>query len=129
MCFYLDYRHQRPMIALRKITCYKVVNHFSKVENIVTSVLYNHCYVLGKRQPHIRLKKVGYDKTSINEGYHSYFNLPRALMNKYETNVIVKCVIPVGAKYYYNPACEEYVSSSLIVKEILDNPYNKKNMT
>jgi len=37
----------------------------------------------------------------------------------WDIEVIVKCIIPKGTKYYYNPGDQEYVSLAIkLVKEL-----------
>lgn len=49
-------------------------------------------------------------------GFHSYSNKKR--LGSYIDHV--KCIIPKGAHYFYNPEAGEYVSDRIIVQEFID---------
>lgn len=52
----------------------------------------------------------------IDIGLHSYSTLKRAKLHAAPfPEVIVKCEIPKGAKYYYNPRYQEYVSDTITI--------------
>ena len=60
------------------------------------------------------MKRVLLDQ--INKGLHSYTTYSKAQKENFLQGAeIVRCIIPKGAKYYYNPDYKEYVSNYLII--------------
>lgn len=117
-----------PKTANRDIVCYKVLN------NDCTSEVMRFKYRLNKvyKGPLIPIKTVGtedtyFDKDKIiikllvgvlvHRGFHSYRTLSIAKSFKdYNNEMLVKCVIPKGSKYYESE--EQYVSNSIrIIKK------------
>ena len=50
---------------------------------------------------------------SIERGLHSYSEPIIALSRCWGNEVVVKCIIPKGSIYYFNPVDKEYVSNQL----------------
>ena len=124
MCFYIHEKHQYKKIAKRDITCYKAINLTNK-DNIFRSVFQNFKYIMGGiyktylSEP----KRIGYSipdldvEFEINNGFHSYSNKKAVEHDNYPP--YVRCIIPKGSEYYYNPEKMEYVSNQIIIKEII----------
>lgn len=120
MCFYVNQNNPNPIIAAENIECYKVgyKTFLSKAENAFESQFRHYIYSLNDEQPELQLEPE-YDTELgleiIHKGYHSYSNLTTAIVNAFSDQVVVKCIIPKGATYYYNPIRDEYVSTSIII--------------
>lgn len=56
------------------------------------------------------------DPGTISYGFHSYASSVTAFLSRDLEHdlVIAEFVIPVGAKYYYNPSTNEYISEAII---------------
>lgn len=124
MCFYISKHNSNPIIAKEDIECFKIgyKTFLSNAEDAFKSQYRLYIYQLNDKQPELQLEpkhdtELGWD--IIHEGYHSYSNLTTAIVNAFSDQVVVKCIIPKGATYYYNPRDEEYVSTSLIVINFL----------
>ncbi len=139
MCFKVQRgEHEKPKIATEDITCYKL---FSKVapndsDNCFVSIKQGHLYVKGQRfsEEH-PIDATGY---LIEEGIHSYSD-PCTIQynqcwnqycwNYWPDSIQVKCIIPKGTKYWFNPDWDaatntpelgSYVSESIIIGTDLD---------
>lgn len=109
-------------IAKEDITCYKVV---SLKDKKLLSFYYDFEYILNNLYKttitFIHCQAEGY--ICIEEAFHSYKSLRRAMEILYarliynDNNVVVKCIIPKGAKYYQNNQC--FASNQLIIIQIL----------
>ena len=108
-------------IAKEDITCYKVV--FLE-DNKLLSFYYGFEYILNN----LYTTGILYIRDIIEEVYicierafHSYTSLDYAMkfLQAYEINnaVIVKCIIPKGAKFYQDYEC--FASNQIIIKQIL----------
>jgi hypothetical protein len=119
MCFELSH-NSKAKIARKDIVCYKEVENVgSPFEIVIRSFFAEYPYELGKlnKPVKIRIQKcIDEDKEIIHKGYHSYEFIPKCLI--FPNDVIVKCIIPKGTKYYSN-LDGEYVSENIIIKEIL----------
>jgi len=125
MCFTVHEKHRKVKIAKQGITCWKVfTDRWQK--NIVP-------YDQGFKSEYLDFKYNFYklytgkldlpDGREINEGFHSYSTIDKALSVKSRNQSYVECFIPIGAKYYYNPRTREYVSDSIY---IMDSTYVDK---
>jgi len=112
MCFIISDEHPEVKIAKRDITCYKEVIKHRLSQYVKSDVMY-FVYKLGK----IYKRKMIVDNDNIDTGFHSYSN--KCAINRFRDDIIfVKCIIPKGSEYYYNPSWCEYVSNRIIIKEI-----------
>ena len=110
MCFTITTPEK---IAKRDIVCYK---RLIRRRGQYTSVYQGSFYMFGKVYKTVGFGFVGRD---VFEGRHSYSNLKQAKRLVWDIEVIVKCIIPKGTKYYYNPGDKEYVSLAIkLVKEL-----------
>jgi len=117
MCFIVHPKHPIAKIAKKDITCYKVLNdnmcprHYSVYPP----------YVFGKINPSIRLETHSYLPGVIELGYHSFsIQRPARRICKAfwrDNPLLVRCIIPKGELYYFNPDDREYVSTNIIIKE------------
>ena len=122
-------------IATKDITCYKIFHAESikwKVRKFLGISLWkcgiekfyslyrDYEYISYAHNPEIVISLIYsdyWDSWSIYEGYHSYSTLNRAKFERIrETDLIVKCVIPIGSTYYLNE-CNEIVSSNIIITD------------
>lgn len=121
MCFVVHPDYSEPLFADKDILCFKKgtldwVDIYSP-RQVFVSLFRGHIYRFQELQPKIRLDSEG---GIILEGYHSYtpehtiVSLPTRC---FVSITLVKCIIPRGSTYYYNPDTHEYVSSSLMVLE------------
>lgn len=117
MCFYISPTHPNKKIAKRDIICYKVLdeNWHSLYRNFLYEInkLYIHPYAL-REEVGRRGDKV------IKQGYHSYSNKKAADFDYAKWyRIVVKCIIPEGAEYYYNSVYKEYVSNQIKIIEVI----------
>ena len=106
------------MTAKRDIECYKAMRPF---RNGCQSAMQDYFYEFNKLNKHIELEFCLYNvtirnKSIILKGYHSDRYIKNA-RNGWGNIPVYRCIIPKGSKYYVNDT--EYVSSNIIVKEII----------
>ena len=137
MCWY-SYEKPELRIAEEDITCYKVV--YTKLKFMWVYSLYrNFKYTLHNQYFIKDGLSVGIHETlgtrqleyTINEGFHSYSQKPGfkdgciwCTDDNFESGSSVfrvKCTIPKGSVYYYNPTNCTLVSDSIIIDEIIPN--------
>jgi hypothetical protein len=125
MCFFIQFKNRKLLIAEIDIVCYKSgfvvdVPSFTKTGSKgLISDCKKHLYRAGKKQTKVELKKqLGFNENGnwdisiiINEGYHSYST------NKLPFFVQAECIIPKGTKYYYNDKYNHYVSETIMLKK------------
>jgi len=104
----------RIHIATKDIVCYKRLSYDLR------SILTRYEYILNRRTPPVKLSPERFSKGyAVDEGYHSYMNLNEAKKHcLFFRNVpIHKAIIPKGSQYMKSTKSNEYVSSSIIIKE------------
>lgn len=106
MCFIIHEKHKEPKIATKDIVCYKSGSKIAKGN--FESFWQDHVYRQGS--PKRTVKLVVSHRNEIQRGYHSFVKKPVTKLS------IAKFIIPKGAKYYYNPTENEYVSNKIIFK-------------
>lgn len=118
MCFYIHNKHKKVKIAEKNITCYKrLENHSPKY---FRSPIQKYKYEKGSLyyEDSLGLRR-GFPVIEV--GIHSYSTLEEARDNWTDYGYkIVKCTIPKGSKYYYNPDYSEYVSDHLKIGNTKD---------
>ena len=91
-----------PKIAKKDIVCYKVFKLFS--EGRIESPYQGVDYELKKKKKSMLVCYMNPVTQSVNIGIHSFIHLDDAIdeSNDWSTHrmVVVKCIIPKGAKYY-----------------------------
>lgn len=121
MCFVIHFNHEKIKKAEKDIVCYKLIH---KKGRFYKSIYQGFIYEPGECYYENNMKK-NY-MNCIHEGFHSYKTYSKA---EHENNIfgveIIRCIIPEGAKYYYNPEYKEYVSNYLIIGK---KPINGKNI-
>ena len=113
-----------PIIAKKDIICYKI---YVKKGGHLSSPYLDHIPSIQnftELEPH----PISDDdkRYIINKGFHSFKHLKDAKIEiqlypfLYDNNVIYKCIIPKGSKYYrgFFDRSISYCSESLILKEI-----------
>lgn len=115
MCW--NSRKWNPKVALKDITCYKVMKVFGeKFKSNVTGKVYetNVLNTPINLQPKVSffLGDPWYD---VSSGYFSYSNIGNAVENSCTNEVLVQCTIPKGSVYV--KAFGEYISSNIIVNK------------
>lgn len=125
MCFKIHKNHQEVKIATRNIPCYKrleLIGNNWCVKKITRGNLptlkfqtpYFYQRVFLQHKP-LKKSPIDVGLNEIEKGLHSYSH-PSGVTNNWRRSfneVIVKCIIPKGSKYYYNPDAREYVSNKL----------------
>lgn len=93
----------------------------NKIQKLYSEYM-NFLYIPYKKQEHINLKiENDIIRYIIEEGYHSYSTLERALYGIHNSNyTIVECIIPKDSEYYVNSR-QEIVSSDIIVTDKILN--------
>jgi hypothetical protein len=127
MCFYIQKGKEQVKKAKRDITVYKVFykDHISNDKKSIQSLHQSFVYEFGQCYHEDRIDKY---KDSINAGLHSYSVKRKAKYICYNSwtgkKIILPCIIPEGANYYYNSNSKEYVSDYIIIgkyKDILES--------
>lgn len=108
MCFIIHTTqpYSDEQTANADIVVYKVIQSCNRSLHLDFQYAPNLSYRLRKK-----LKVVRSD--SIDKGFHSYSSFAKAKRRVFHHWKAVKFIIPKGAKYYYNPDHDEYVSSSI----------------
>lgn len=135
MCFYIHSKHKTAKIAKKDIICYKILSKFNTrlyldnfihEKGIYFSSIKNYIYNFNENKKYISNIKVenanywnNYNEC-IHIGIHSYSSIKRCRSYPYSRVVIVKCIIPKGSTYYYNPDKQEYVSDTIEFIELID---------
>lgn len=123
MCFYTHPKHPDVKIAGKDIVCYKEGLKKGSTANLFCSYYRGHIYLLGRTNvlseewPTISPSLL-FKRGIIMEGFHSYSNKKR--LSRARDMVRVRCIIPEGAKYFYNPDDKVYVSNQIIVQEFIE---------
>ena len=118
MCFRIHEDSPSQQIAKTDIICYK---RLRKGKKYFTSPCQGFKYEKGEcyYEDNMTICEDFCGNKIIEQGLHSYSCPRQAKHMRYsfgtESEKIVKCVIPEGAIYYYNPRREEYVSEYLII--------------
>ncbi len=119
MCFIIDSNHPKVKIAKKDIVCYKLFyNHKKHFESPYRNFKFQkgECYYESKA---LKITYEAYYSHTIEIGIHSYTNLKKSINVSeswiFSNIIIVKCIIPEGAKYYYNSTWKEYVSDYIII--------------
>lgn len=89
----------------------------------VKSLYEDYPYIANGQNPTINLHIMIHPNRTewfINEEYHSYATLQRAILVRTIYELVVKCIIPKGSRYYINKY-EEIVSSNIIVIDEIVN--------
>jgi len=121
MC--LKTSQNKPLIAERDITCYKVLT------KDLISPCYNKQYELGKKI----ISNLIEDNGEVTHGLHTYIRLDTAKNDTHyywydqtvrcglivDAPIVVECLIPRGANYYVSDSIEEYASNQLIPIKIV----------
>ena len=127
MCFIIHPDYPNPLVAEQDIICFKIGK---KAESNLDDQKFfsqyrSYVYRLGELQPKVELfldRWIGHSILSVQIGYHSYHPLNPSIRAEYVANspyCLVRCIIPKGSQYYYNPSDREYVSDQIIAQKIL----------
>lgn len=120
MCFYVHNKHPHVLVAKRDIVCYKKgeIQNLLTMGQVFVPPYYRFRYEFGKQYKTKTTWQThpGWTLTVVHEGFHSYSNKKEALKERGSVYVVVvKCIIPKGSEYFYNPYYKQYVSDSIIV--------------
>lgn len=121
MCFRIHQDHPTIKTARKDIVCYKRFSRdFYKTNKIFKSPYYDFKYEPGERYYEDNFvnkttSAINLNWTELGTGLHSYSSLQEAKWSVYDSEILVRCVIPEGAKYMYNPDRHEYISDYLII--------------
>lgn len=120
MCFVIHHRCPKPRTVKRDIVCYK--EGYRRPDGTFSpyfKTFFN--YKLGEvTKLRLECKRWPAEEDHSNTiciGFHSYSN-KKELSKGWVDHV--KCIIPEGAHYYYNPDSREYVSDQIVVQEFID---------
>lgn len=127
MCFIVHPEYPDPLVTEQDIVCFKVgyEAEISLFGGYFTSEYRGYKYRLKRLQPLVELCLYNNTKTGtieINKGYHSYHPLHPFAQSGFDATskfCLVRCIIPKGSQYYYNPNDQEYVSDQIIAQKIL----------
>ena len=122
MCFEIHSRYPKPQVAKRDIVCYKSV--FAEFNDNGEDLEYysihqSFVYETGTEYSLGKELKVR-DGLSIYEGFHSFSNKKKLQHWNTDEYAHLKCIIPAGSTYYYNPNYKEYVSDRIRIVEEID---------
>lgn len=131
MCFHISYEkgNDKGKIATQDIPVWKAFNSSSFIYNSIglefrngkknsigfLSAYRNYKYLYGRLYKTAK-RNVSPFHGQINVGFHSYSE--RWKCYKGSCTYAIRCYIPAGAKYYYNPTNKEYVSSSIRITDV-----------
>ena len=125
MCFMIDKKHKNAILAKKDVVCYKRFAskkahpeiYAGLTDNILISPIKEYRYEMGETYVEDTMKPFG---KTIFAGLHSYKSEVMALRhaNSYGDEIVVACIIPKGAKYFYNSYDEEYVSDELKIGKL-----------
>ena len=122
MCFEIHSRYPKPRTAKKDIVCYKSVyatfdddGEYREFYSVYQTFLYRIGteYSLGKE---LKVR----DGLSIDEGFHSFSNKKKLKPWNTDEFAHLKCIIPAGSTYYYDPLDREYVSDRIRIVEEID---------
>lgn len=107
--------------AEKDITCYKVVypgDRWKLPANVFKSVVMDFQYKVGETydEPEFRSTSaldVNTCSRLVFKGFHSYRKLSEATLWAMKWTIILKCVIPAGSRYFYDPDKTQYCSDKL----------------
>lgn len=117
-----------PKIAKKNITCYKLFRQVGMLSNppYLESPYQNSVYEIGKKKTSKLICYMVSCGQAVSIGLHSFNNYQSAIDNTsgwvMSKIIIVKCIIPKGAKYYTGTFDFRYpcrASTELIPIEIL----------
>jgi hypothetical protein len=57
------------------------------------------------------------NQKEVSIGLHAYSARERARWIKYDNEIIIRCIIPKGAYYYYNQSAKQYVTNTMITPD------------
>ena len=120
MCFITN--NIKRETATKDITCHKVLE---EKDGLFEGWITGYEYETGVKQPHVDLVALqvpGDSYYTVDEGYHSFKKgrkKAREYWNSSINPVRAKCIIPKGAEYLYSEEHKKYVSSTIIIKEII----------
>jgi hypothetical protein len=136
MCFKIE---GKKLTAKEDIVCYKivrvkhfkkgtVVEHWEKIHciikttgNYIFSIYRGFPYILNRTyETKFKYKVSLFGYREISSGFHSYISKEVA-ENKSSMpyNMVVKCIIPKGSKYYVNNSKQEFVSTKIKILEVI----------
>ena len=123
MCLFTHLGEART--ANKDITCYKIVYPGDSQEtasDVFRSLMMKFHYKLGMtyEEPEFNVtsEEPEFEVTDksgrvVHKGFHSYRKLSEAAYWVTRRQAILKCVIPAGSKYYYDPNKSYYCSNKL----------------
>jgi hypothetical protein len=127
MCFDIHHLHPDKKIAEKDIPCYKIVctyggeeledypegEYSSEWENFEykDGITYTDPEALKIRT--VYFPAGDFNMAVIDRGFHSFSNIDEAGSRNILLHTIIRCIIPQGSEYYFNPDDGEYVSNSI----------------
>ena len=116
MCF--TNKSGRIMTAKKDITCYKLLfRHYR--DKSLRAIVQDFIYELNVPTEKVKIKPFDIGPYHmVDKGYHSYTHKNK-VNEGYCYDLIAKAVIPKGSKYMINMEDGEYVSSSIMIVEVI----------
>lgn len=123
MCFKILKNYTKRQIAKENIICYKILQASIWVDmNPIRFIsMFRHfSYELNfEYTSPLKIDRINHSEVHL--GFHSYSTLDKAkkIFGGSRVFTLVECIIPSGAKYYYNPDRCEYVSDKIIINKVI----------
>lgn len=127
--------------AAKDITCYKVVRagYLYNMDHWKFPAMYfsNFVYEVGKTYEEKKFKNrperdpfMG-ARCVVNKGFHTYKYYKDARNNAYSWTVMLKCVIPAGARYFTGKDRDQYCSDQIrvVAWKMKSTPWNEEPHT
>lgn len=118
MCFLKSEKHPKVKIAKKDIVCYKRFD-ITYSKRYFRSPIMGYRYDKGFTYYEDSLCRQDYNPSPYNNlvhmGFHSYSSILRCKLEKCSDELVVKCIIPEGAHYWYNEENKEYCSDYITI--------------
>ena len=117
MCFEIHAGYKEPFVAKKDVVCYKVM----KTGDNGTYVSFHRYFAYEKNKTYNLEEPMKIYFNEIEYGFHSFTSYNKAC-SRSNNDPVIKCVIPKGSTYYYNPCDKEYVADSILILKEVDTP-------
>ncbi len=112
MCLYTT--QKRAGYTDKPIVCYKVVCKYTSI-SVFISMYRGFEYELGKLRKEKSFKCMPRESGAVYYGFHSYRTIKEASSWASSMDVILKCEIPAGSRFYKSVTNTEYCSNRIKV--------------
>ena len=118
MCFTIHEDNKERKIAREDIDCYKTMFRKMDIKGNIYFVSLYQSFEYEKNLIYSVVLQEPFDK-EIKDCFHSYSDDIIARLDirlpYYINFFVVRCTIPKGAEYYFNPIRREFVSNTIII--------------